>query len=193
MKNVLLAAALGALLFASAKARADSSTFTGAAKDAWLTGKIEAAFVLNAHLNPFRIDTDVDNGVVHLTGTVRDDIDRDLAVELVRGLDGVVEVKNDIKLDRATAERTMAEPRSTTNKRDFGSWVDDATTTAMVKSRLLGNSNLSGGKIDVDTRDDTVTLSGRVGSSKEKELAEQIAGNVGDVEEVKNNLVVDAE
>jgi osmotically-inducible protein OsmY len=192
MKNVLLAAALGALLFASAKARADSSTFTGAAKDAWLTGKIEAAFVLNAHLNPFRIDTDVDNGVVHLTGTVRDDIDRDLAVELVRGLDGVVEVKNDIKLDRATAEKTMAE-RQSAETRDFGSWVDDATTTAMVKSKLIGNSNIAAGKINVDTRDDIVTLSGRVGSSKEKELAEQLAANVSDVEDVKNSLVVDAE
>ena len=30
-------------------------------------------------------------------------------------------------------------------------------------------------------------------SSKEKELAEQLAANVGDVEDVKNNLVVDAE
>jgi osmotically-inducible protein OsmY len=192
MKNVLLAAALGVLLFASAKARADSSAFTGAAKDAWLTGKIEAAFVLNAHLNPFRINTDVDNGIVHLTGTVRDDIDRDLAGEVVKGLDGVVEVKNDIKLDRASAEKTMAE-RQSAETRDFGSWVDDATTTAQVKSKLIGNSNIAAGKINVDTRDDIVTLSGRVGSSKEKELAEQIAGNVGDVEDVKNNLVVDDE
>jgi osmotically-inducible protein OsmY len=192
MKNVLLAAALGALLLASAKARADSSTFSGAAKDAWLTGKIEAAFVLNAHLNPFAIDTDVDNGVVHLTGTVRDDIDRDLAGEVAKGLDGVVEVKNDIKLDRASAEKTMAE-RQSAETRDFGSWVDDATTTAMVKSKLIGNSNIAAGKINVDTRDDIVTLSGRVASSKEKELAEQLAANVSDVEDVKNNLVVDAE
>jgi osmotically-inducible protein OsmY len=191
MKNVLLAAALGALLLASAKARADSS-FTGAAKDAWLTGKIEAAFVLNAHLNPFAIDTDVDNGVVHLTGTVRDDIDRDLAGEVAKGLDGVVEVKNDIKLDRASAEKTMAE-RQSAETRDFGSWVDDATTTAMVKSKLIGNSNIAAGKINVDTRDDIVTLSGRVASSKEKELAEQLAANVSDVEDVKNNLVIDAE
>jgi osmotically-inducible protein OsmY len=193
MKNLLLAAALGVLLVMAGKARADSSTFTGAAKDAWLTGKIETAFVLNAHLNPFAIDTDVDNGVVHLTGTVRDDIDRDLAVELVKGLDGVVEVKSDIKLDRASAEAAMRERHSPTTKRDFGSWVDDATTTAAVKSRLVGNSNVAAAKIDVDTLDDVVTLSGRVSSAKEKELAQQIAENVGDVKDVKNNLVVDAQ
>jgi hyperosmotically inducible periplasmic protein len=192
MKNLLLAAALGVLLATAGKARADSSTFTGAAKDAWLTGKIEAAFVLNAHLNPFAINTDVDNGVVHLTGTVRDDIDRDLAVELVRGLDGVVDVKSDIKLDRASAEATMKERQAPTAKRDFGSWVDDATTTAAVKSKLVGNSNVAAAKIDVDTLDDVVTLSGRVSSAKEKELAQQIAENVSDVKDVKNNLVVDA-
>ena len=192
MKNLLLAAALIGLTVMSAKARADSSTFTGAAKDAWLTGKIEAAFVLNAHLNPFAINTDVDNGVVTLRGTVRDDIDRDLAVEVVKGLDGVVDVKSEIKVDRASAEKTMAE-RQTSTKRDFGSWVDDATTTAAVKSKLIGNSNIAAAKINVDTLDDVVTLSGQVGSGKEKELAQQIAENVGDVKDVKNNLVVAAQ
>jgi osmotically-inducible protein OsmY len=193
MKNLLFGAALVALTVMSAKTRADSSTFTGAAKDAWLTGKIEAAFLLNAHLNPLAIDTDVENGVVTLTGTVRDDIDRDLAVEVAKGLDGVVEVKSEIKLDRATAEKTIAERQASTTKRDFGSWVDDATTTAAVKSKLIGNSNIVAAKIDVDTRDDVVTLSGEVRSGKEKELAQQIAENVSDVEDVKNNLVVAAQ
>jgi len=194
MKKTLIGTALAIMLTgASATAlAAGSSTFVGATKDAWLTGKIEAAFVLNAHLNPFAINTDVNNGAVHLTGVVRDDIDRDLATEVVRGLDGVVSVKNDLTLDRTRAEATMTE-RNASGKRDFGSWVDDATTTAMVKSRLVANANTSGLKIDVDTRDDVVTLSGRVASGKERELAEQIAANVGDVESVRNNLVVDAQ
>jgi len=46
-------------------------------------------------------------------------------------------------------------------------------------------------KIDVDTADDVVTLSGRVGSAEESQLAEEIAKNTGDVEGVRNNLVVD--
>jgi osmotically-inducible protein OsmY len=37
-----------------------------------------------------------------------------------------------------------------------------------------------------------VTLSGRVSSSEEKELAEQIARSTGDVSDVRNQLVVDA-
>jgi osmotically-inducible protein OsmY len=77
--------------------------------------------------------------------------------------------------------------------RSFGTWVDDATTTAAVKSKLVGNANTSGVKIDVDTRGDVVTLSGRVASSEEKELAGEIARSTGDVSEVNNQLVVDAQ
>ena len=67
MSKVLSTTTLGALAsFAAVGALADSSTFEGEARDAWITGKIEGAYVLNGYLNPFAIDTDVQNGVVHL-------------------------------------------------------------------------------------------------------------------------------
>jgi osmotically-inducible protein OsmY len=56
---------------------------------------------------------------------------------------------------------------------------------------LIGNANTKGLKIDVDTKDDVVTLSGRVQTSEEKALAAEIARNSRDVEDVRNNLVVD--
>jgi osmotically-inducible protein OsmY len=174
----------------STAALADSATFAGTTKDAWITGKVEMAFLLNGHLNPFAITTDVNGGVVHLTGVVKDGIDRDLAGEVARGIEGVAEVDNDLKVDSQRAD-AMAKEHAAKN-RDFGSWVDDATTTARVKSRLLANTNTQGLKIDVDTKDDVVTLSGRVKSAQEKSLAEEIARNTGDVESVRNNLVVDA-
>jgi len=189
MKRTFLATALAAtLMVTSPVVLADSSTFSGSTKDAWITGKVEMAFLLNGHLNPFAIATDVENGAVHLTGVVKDDIDRDLAGEVARGIQGVVSVDNDLTID---TERANTVAKEHANQRDFGSWVDDATTTARVKSRLLGNTNTQGLKIDVDTKDDVVTLSGRVKSAQEKSLAEEIARNTGDVESVRNNLVVD--
>lgn len=192
MKKTAIAAGLvAALSLASSVALADSSTFTGAAKDAWLTGKIETAFALNGHLNPFAINTSVNGGAVHLTGNVKDSIDRDLAGEVAKGVDGVVSVKNDLKVDEkaATAAATKAHK---SDKRDFGEVVSDATMTARVKSKLIGNSNVHAAKIDVDTKDHVVTLSGRVASAAEKSLAEQIARNTSEVKTVHNNLVVDA-
>jgi osmotically-inducible protein OsmY len=190
MKDSLSAAALiTALTLTGPLVAADSSTFEGSAKDAWITGKIETVYTLNPHLSPFRIDTDVTDGRVVLTGTVESDIDRDLAAELAKGVAGVLEVKNELQV--ADNARAATAPTGIQNRRDFGSWVDDATTTAAVKSKLIHNPNTKGLQIDVDTHDDVVTLNGRVKTSVESDLAEQIARNTGDVEQVRNNLVVD--
>ena len=61
-----------------------------------------------------------------------------------------------------------------------------------MKAKLIGNSNTRGLQIDVDTRGDVVTLSGRVASAEEKQLAGEIARNTGDVKTVRNELVVDS-
>jgi osmotically-inducible protein OsmY len=198
MKRQLTITALllgGAL--AGSQAYAD---FSGDAKDAWITGKLEAVYALNPHLDAFSIKTETTAAKVHLTGTVDSDIDRDLATELAKGIDGVVSVDNDLVVKSGT--RTTAPHAATTTTkpndkstaanggRPFGVWVDDATTTAMVKSKLLADPNIKGTKIDVDTRSDVVTLSGTVGSKEQKELAEKITKNTGDVKQVKNQLVV---
>ncbi len=159
----------------------------GPAKDAWITGKLEAVYALNGHLNPFKIDTDVDRGIVHLTGRVESDIDRDLAGELAKGIKGVVEVDNDLTVEK-DARKMAATERG--GERSFGTWIDDATTTAMVKSKLVANPNTKGLQIHVETRGDVVTLSGAVASGEEKSLAEELARNTGDVKDVKNKLVI---
>ncbi len=163
--------------------------FTGAAKDAWITGKLEAVYALNSHLNPFTIDPDTTNGVVHLTGTVDSDIDRDLAGELAKGIDGVVNVDNDLKIEASAHSRAAREDVNDTH-RSFGAWVDDATTTAAVKSKLIANPNTKGLEIKVETRGDVVTLSGKVSTDEEKQLAEELAKNTGDVKQVRNKLSV---
>jgi hyperosmotically inducible protein len=168
-----------------------SGTFEGTVKDGWLTGKIETVYTLNRHLNAFAINTDVENGIVHLTGMVESDIDRDLAGEIAKGIDGVVEVQNDLKVEQSARQADDATV-SKDGKRSFRTWVDDATTTAAVKSKLVGNANTKGLQIDVDTWGDVVTLSGEVSSSEEKQLAEEIARNTGDVKDVLNQLVVAA-
>jgi osmotically-inducible protein OsmY len=187
-RNTVVGTAL--VLFGTAVVAADD--FEGAARDAWIAGKIETVYLLNGHLNGFRIDTEVEGGVAHLSGTVKTDIDRDLAVELAKGVDGVVEVRNDLQID-ANVEPMESQAVSDEDQRSFGTWIDDATTTAAVKAKLVGNENVSGLQLDVDTRGDVVTLSGRVNTAEQKSLAEEIARNTGDVSEVRNNLVVDAQ
>lgn len=181
-------------LAGSATTALAAESFEGQVKDAWLTGRIESVYLLNEHLSPFAISTSVEDGVVHLSGIVDSDIDRDLAGALAKNLDGVVKVENNLTVEAGATNRSADD--GTTNhqgRRDFGSWVDDATTTAAVKTRLIANANTKGLQIDVDTMNDVATLSGRVNTAEEKALAEEIARHTKDVVEVHNNLVVDPE
>jgi len=196
MKMTLLSTSLIALAAVStggcmAEANRDDDTVETAYEDARLHGRIESMYLLNPHLSAFAIDTEVENGVVHLSGTVESDVDRDLAVALAENLEGVVEVESALEIDPEVRRNATADDEAHAGRRDFGSWVDDATTTAAVKSRLLGNVNTKGLQIDVDTQGDVVTLSGSVRTDEERDLAEQIARGSSDVRDVRNNLVVD--
>src|SRR5512139_2211953 len=116
---------------------------TGQPGDAWIQGKIETVFALNRHLDGYAIETDVNRGAVHLTGKVDSEIDKDLAGQLAKGVDGVVSVKNDI----AVVEKSRVTTTTTGEHRPFGRWVDDATTTAAVKTKLVADKNIAGLKI----------------------------------------------
>ncbi len=182
MKKYLAVAGLCASALVSLNASAVERE--GAAKDAWIDGRLESVYALNRHLSAFDIDTDVDKGVVILTGQVQSDIDRDLAGELAKGIDGVVKVNNQLTI----AADAHAAPRN--GDRSFGEWIDDTTMTSRVKSKLVANPNTKGMQIHVDSRSDVVTLSGYVASAEEKALAEELARNTGDVKTVRNDLVV---
>jgi len=140
-----------------------SADYSGALKDAWLDGRIETAFALNDHLSAAAIDTNFKNGVVVLTGTVKSDIDRDLATELALNIEGVTDVKNDLEVSGESSLDDIADTATKTAGNLMDS-VDDATITANVKSRLMANDNIKGLKIDVDTRNDVVTLTRKVKS-----------------------------
>ena len=160
-----------------------------ALRDAWLQGKIETALLFSEFLNPFDIDTDVENGVVVLRGAVESDIDRDLAGEIAKSIDGVSDVKNELVIDKAKALEARASDDSNAAK-SFRQKVSNATLTARIKTQLLLNGNTSGMQIDVDSRDGIVTLSGEVDSAKEKELATRIAENTEGAVSVVDRLTV---
>jgi hyperosmotically inducible periplasmic protein len=67
----------------------------------------------------------------------------------------------------------------------------DAGITSAVKTRLLADKTVGGLKIDVDTRDGVVTLSGRVSSAAERAEAARLAGATKGVKSVRNDIVLD--
>lgn len=71
-----------------------------------------------------------------------------------------------------------------------GEVLDDAAITARIKTSLAADTDLSAMKIDVDTKNNVVTLTGPVKSEQVRDRATQMALKVNGVTNVVNNLVV---
>jgi osmotically-inducible protein OsmY len=163
-----------------------------ALKDAWIDGRLEATFLFNEHLNSFDIATDVENGVVRLEGAVESEIERDLAGEIAKSIDGVKGVKNELTVDDSVT-RSARRSDAGREAQGFRQAVIDATLTARIKSKLLANGNVSGLSVDVDSSAGNVTLSGTVESEEEKDLIASIAINTEGATSVNNRLMVEAD
>jgi hyperosmotically inducible protein len=71
-----------------------------------------------------------------------------------------------------------------------GGAPNDTAIAQAVKEKLLKQPETSAEKIDVDTREGVVTLSGKVRSPEEKEQVIQIARNTEGVQRVEDKLTV---
>ena len=71
-----------------------------------------------------------------------------------------------------------------------GQYVDDATITTRVKARMAEDKTVSAMRINVETLNGTVQLSGFAASEAEKDQAAALARGVPDVKAVRNDIVV---
>ncbi|ASA54829.1 BON domain-containing protein [Vibrio gazogenes] len=181
MKNIAAKIVLTTVLATSSATVLASDKWEKESMDAWLDGKAETTLLLNTNLNSFDINTDVEDQVVTLTGSVNNDLEKSLAGELVSGLDGVKKVNNEL---------TVVNPKTQNNDSDASVVLTDSKITTVVKTRLLMNTNVSGTDIKVTTDHQTVTLTGKVGSDAEHDLALSIANNTDDVNKVVDKLEV---
>lgn len=150
-------------------------------RDAWLDGKAETTLLLNSNLNSFDIDTDVNNGVVTLSGKVESEVDKALASELVASLEGVSEVDNKLEVTATDQQEKSS---------DMVRALTDSKVATVVKTRLLMESEVSGTSINVDSKMGEVILEGEVSSEAERDLAITIAENTSDVKKVTDKLKV---
>jgi osmotically-inducible protein OsmY len=162
---------------------AQNHDWEGEAHDAWIDGKLEAAYLFNSELDNFKIGTSVTDGHVTLTGYVPSETHRQLAESIAKNLDGVTSVTNQLTIGKGDYGWGEKE-------RTFRTHFFDATTTARLKTSYALNKELNASDIDIDTKDGVVTLTGKVASPAAKQLAEQIAKGYDHVETVKNELRV---
>ena len=142
--------------------------------DAAIKTEVLAKLSTNGETNPFRLDVQVSEGVVHLAGTVDNQHERELAAREARSVDGVRQVVNDI---------TIGDPTG-------GQAVDDGTITAKVKAKLAASAEINPFNVDVATANGIVSLVGRVHTEAQKAEAERIARETEGVRGVRNLLQV---
>ena len=68
--------------------------------------------------------------------------------------------------------------------------ADDPTITTRVKTALINDPVVGASRIDVDTSNGVVTLSGRVKSKEEEEKAIAVARSIRGVSDVKSSLQI---
>ncbi|WP_342245691.1 BON domain-containing protein [Pseudomonas sp. OTU5201] len=181
--KLLLAASIAlALGTMGGIATAESQSFTDARQES----QIWTTFALNPHLRAADLKVSVMNGKATLTGNVPEEVGRELAKDIAMGVSGIDSVDNQIVV------KPDYVPPKPGPERSYGTMVDDATTTAAVKSKLLWSKQADGMTTHVDTRAGKVTLTGNADNQADKDLAGRLAMNTDGVVSVDNQLVVDA-
>jgi len=197
------------IVFAIAAAAA--ITIACGASDAGITTKVKAKIMADRTItNSDQIDVKTQDKVVTLSGTADSAASKERAVTLARGTEGVTNVIDNLTVaGAATASNMAGNPAEGGNPSAEGApaasgstnpvseaagqvaeKVDDVAITSAVKAKLIGDSEVSARKINVDTKDGVVTLKGTVSSEQEKDKALQIARNTKGVQRVEDQLTV---
>ena len=182
--------------------------------DAGITTKVKSKLAADDTVKAYQIDVDTKDKVVTLSGNVDNQAAKDQAVALARSTEGVADVVDNITVAGGSAampgesgamgggtgapapggEGDAAVGGNAPNPepdRPVGQVMDDAAITAAVKAKLLADPTVGGLKIDVDTREGVVYLTGdHMKSQNEIDTAVRLAKETSGVKSVDNKLVV---
>ncbi len=139
-------------------------------KDENILQAVETEILFDEYVPSQLIDVSVSEGVVTLSGTIDNLLAKDRAVELAESIKGVKSV-----IDKITVV-TPAKP--------------DSELKADVTNALLLDPATDSYEIDVAANNGMVTLSGRVESWAEKNLADDVSKSVKGVKDVVNNISI---
>lgn len=144
------------------------------------------------------VDADADKNAVTISGDVPTQSLRTRALEAAKSAYAGVVITDKIDVEPGMVERENfdedmareARERAATATDSIGDSLDDAWIHTKVRSRLLTEGEFPGGSLNVDVKDNVVTLRGTVATQAEKTKAGEIAKSTGNVKSVRNQLVV---
>jgi hyperosmotically inducible protein len=146
----------------------------------------------------FRLDTNnlvrkydikvaVNGGVATLTGDVANSAQKAEAGRLAK-ITGISKVENDITVNKGV-DKSLAD-KMKNGMAKTGDKIDDAWITTKINWFFVGEDTLKGSHINVDTKNNVVTLNGTVTNMAGKNRAAQLARQTDGVKSVVNNLTI---
>jgi osmotically-inducible protein OsmY len=200
---------IGSVLGAAAIAM---MTVACSSSDPGLTTSVKSKLAADDTVKAYRIDVDTKDAVVTLNGAVDTPMARERAVELARGTEGVRDVVDNLTVTPGATPTTGVDDELQREAREAGREADDKTDeaqrkageaadqtgdavsnaalTTKVKTKFLADDDVSGLKIDVDSNNGVVTLTGTVPTAAEKALALKLAKETDGVKSVVDRLTV---
>jgi hyperosmotically inducible protein len=197
-----------AVLIAISAAAGVAASQVSAVKDGWLVMKVHSEFVNEDVLSGSNIDVDVKNGVVTLQGTVPSEAARARALAVAKANDGVKSVVDQLRIAPAVGSNMEAKAEKIGEKTEragekaadktasaakkTGRAIDDGWIKSKIYTQYLADWNtiLDDSDIDIDVKNNHVTLSGFVKSAEAKAKAVKVAKDTDGVKSVKDNLKV---
>ena len=136
-------------------------------QDTATTSRVRTALLLSKHVSPYDIKVETTHAEVTLDGQVPSEQIKAVAGAIALDTSGVKEVHNNLGINPTTARNPETE--------GLGQRVADLEIKTLVSSDLSQNSDLAEKHIATEVKNRTVTLSGTVETSAQKNQAEQIA------------------
>jgi len=144
IRTSLIAAAVALSLFAIAGGASATDSVSQDVVEARQETQIWTTYALSPYLRANDIKVTVHGDTATLTGKVGEDVDKDLAKQIALGVNGIQKVDNQI-----VVTSDYEAPKASTD-RTFGEFIDDASITTAVKSKLLWSKHAEGMSADVD-------------------------------------------
>jgi hyperosmotically inducible periplasmic protein len=166
-------------IYTSPLAAAEVSAGATAARQ---EAQIWTTYALSPYLRAADIQVSVVDGKATLTGKVDEDVNKELARQIALGVEGVRSVDNQIEVQADYA------PASEATQRRYASYVDDASISAAIRSKLAWSKHVNAGSTQVATQAGKVTLTGNVESAETQSLIGRVALNTRGVASVDNQL-----
>ena len=142
--------------------------------DSWVTSKAKIALFSDDRVKGRQIKVETMKGMVTLRGKVDSEDAKSAAGEVVKGVEHVKGVKNDLQVV-APKERKSVD-------------ISDKDISARVEKRLKQDSSPEAAKITVRTDAGVVTLTGEAPDITESAHASELASEVSGVQSVKNEV-----